>query len=127
MIEIEGPQSSWRSPQDLSRVGNTCFSNAAAAPPPSVKLSHIAPLKFAKTYLETISLKLRKIVSDLDDVHTEAGLAWLAYRRHLLSQTRCLKVFVFKDNTTPQNVDIFVGMFMLFLLALRNHELTPLI
>ena len=122
MIEIEGPRLSWRSPQDLFRVGNTCFSNGAAAPPPSVKFSHMALSKSAKTYLETISLKFKKIVPDLEDVHTESSIAWRAYRRRILSQTRCLKVFVFKDHATPQNVDMFVGMFMLFLLALRNHN-----
>lgn len=124
MIEIEGPQLSWRSPQDLSRVGNTCFSNGAAASPPSVKYSHTACSKSAKTYLETISLMFRKIVPDLEDDHTETGIAWRAYRRHLLSQTRCLKVFVFRDHATPQNVDMFVGIVLVFLLSLRNLELT---
>lgn len=124
MMKIEGPQLSWRSPQDLSRVGNTCFLNGAAAPPPSVKYSHVAPSKPAKTYLETISLIFRKIVPNLEDDHTETGIAWRAYRRHLLSQTRCLKVFVFKDHATPQNVDMFVGIVILFLLSLRNPKLT---
>lgn len=127
MIDIEGPRLSWRSPLDLLRVGNTCFSNGVAAPPASVKSSQIAPSKSMKTYLETISLIFRKIVPDLEDDRTETGIAWRAYRRHLLSQTRCLKMFVLKNHATPQNVDLLVGLFIIFSLPLRIHELTMLI
>lgn len=61
------------------------------------------------TYMETISLVFKTSEPEPQDDKTESGIAWRSYRKQLLSQKKCLKLFLLKSHATPYNIDMVVG------------------
>jgi hypothetical protein len=102
------PSLTWSSPLQEFRHGSAFFQNRKAAPPPTERYSHLYNLP-STDHLQTVTLRFRDEPPALDDASTASGAAFRTYRKLLLAQGDCKKVWLVTDHDHASTMDVIIG------------------